>query len=84
MITLLIIDAISLEKFSYTKLLKEFDYGLLDGSLFQEVAEELFYRKENREDFTDALYDAADWLDTLPSAEQALSDEAFEVGIALL
>ncbi len=36
-----------------TKLLKEFDYGLLDGSLFQEVAEELFYRKENREDFTD-------------------------------
>ena len=37
--------------------------------------------KSNREDFTDALYDAADWLDTLPSAEQALSDEAFEVGI---
>ena len=40
--------------------------------------------KSNREDFTDALYDAADWLDTLPSAEQALSDEAFEVGSALL
>ena len=34
--------------------------------------------------FEDALYDASAWLHTLPPAEQALSDEAFEVGIALL
>ena len=37
--------------------------------------------KSNREELTDALYDATDWLKTLPHAEQALSDEAFEVGI---
>ena len=40
--------------------------------------------KSNCEELTDALYDATDWLKTLPSAEQILSDEAFEVGIALL
>ena len=40
--------------------------------------------KSNREELTDALYDATDWLKALPPAEQALSDEAFEVGIALL
>lgn len=32
----------------------------------------------------EALYDASAWLHTLPPAEQALSDEAFEVGITLL
>lgn len=43
--------------------------------------------KENYESaasFEDALYDAAAWLRSLPPAEQALSDEAFEVGITLL
>lgn len=30
---------------------------------------------------TSILYEGADWLKTLPPAEQALSDEAFEVGI---
>ena len=35
-------------------------------------------------EFEDALYDASAWLHTLPSAEQILSDEAFEVGITLL
>lgn len=34
--------------------------------------------------FEAALYDAAAWLRSLPPAEQALSDEAFEVGITLL
>ena len=31
-----------------------------------------------------ALYDACAWLHFLPPAEQALSDEAFEVGIPLI
>lgn len=34
--------------------------------------------------FEEALYDACAWLHSLPPAEQALSDEAFEVGITLL
>ena len=36
-----------------TKLLKEFDFGMLDGSRFEEVAEEIFIRRQNGEDFTD-------------------------------
>jgi hypothetical protein len=40
--------------------------------------------KSTSDNFTDALYDAELWLHNLPPAEQALSDEAFEVGISLL
>ena len=40
--------------------------------------------KSDSDDFTDALSEAGLWLRSLPPAEQALSDEAFEVGIALL
>ena len=36
-----------------SKLLKEFDFGLLDGSKFEEVADEIFKRRANGEDFTD-------------------------------
>lgn len=35
-------------------------------------------------EFEEALYDASAWLHTLPSVEQVLSDEAFEVGIPLI
>ena len=40
--------------------------------------------KSNNDNFTEALYDAELWLHNLPPAEKALSDEAFEVGFALL
>jgi hypothetical protein len=36
---------------------------------------------ESTASFEDALYDASAWLRSLPSVEQALSDEAFEEGI---
>lgn len=40
--------------------------------------------KSECEEITDALSEAGLWLRSLPPAEQALSDEAFEVGITLL